>query len=103
VIRAASNKQITRTLSVSDMTVGRDTATNVAPARKKGSKNSGYVPVTATNVAPSVSGAKAAAIVERKEKFEARRAELKREEPVFSGFPDANEGCRLRSRPAGCR
>jgi hypothetical protein len=37
----------------------------------------------------SVSGAKAAAIVERKEKSEARRAELKKEDPIPEGFPDA--------------
>jgi hypothetical protein len=91
----ATNSQIARTLGVSDQTVRRDTSTNVESKKGKPKKNSGGGGGGSTNVEP-VSGAKAAAIVERKETSDARRAELKQEKilPIVD-CPNANERCEL--------
>ena len=59
-----SNRQIARTLGVADMTVGRDLATNVAPA--DGDSKAIGSP-GATNVAPGLTGREAAQAVDRRE------------------------------------
>jgi hypothetical protein len=60
-----SNRQIARTLGISDMTVGRDLATNVAP--DNGDARGSDEP-SATNVAASLSGREAAITVNRRER-----------------------------------
>jgi N6-adenosine-specific RNA methylase IME4 len=90
----ASNRRIAKALGTSEITVRRDTATNVAKGAKKAPKETTK---NATYVAPAVSGAKAAMIVERRTTNTAtvqqRRAERERELGAkISKLPDAKFG-----------
>jgi transposase len=76
-----SNRQIAKMLGVDESTIRADSAGNPAPAEKKTKKNKAAKEATAGNPAPSVSGAQAAKIVERKEQSterQARKADLRR-------------------------
>jgi hypothetical protein len=72
---AVSNRQIARTLGVSDMQIGRDLATNVAPDAETAKENNRSKTPSATNVARGFSGAQAAKLVERRETGKAARLE----------------------------
>jgi N6-adenosine-specific RNA methylase IME4 len=67
-----SNRQLARTLGVSDMTIGRDLATNVASNAEKVADKDG---ASSKNVA--LSGEEAAALVRKREDY--RRADERRE------------------------
>jgi N6-adenosine-specific RNA methylase IME4 len=73
-----SNKQIARTLGVSDVTVGRDLATNVAPSEPTARENNASKASSATNVA-ALSGTEAAKRVMNFEEAPSRRAERRAE------------------------
>jgi hypothetical protein len=51
---ALIERRLATMLGVSDMTIGRDLATNVAPASENTSENKGVENVRATNVAPGL-------------------------------------------------
>jgi hypothetical protein len=91
---AAQNTAIARTSGVNESTARRDTSANAEPASKNNSKNSAHVRVPSANAEP-ISGAKAAALIEPKEKTEARRTERKKEDSIPEGFPDAAQRRKL--------
>lgn len=62
----ASNRQIARTIGVSEKTIRRDGAANAAPADKNVQENNNDKASAAANSAPGPSGAQAAKIVERR-------------------------------------
>jgi hypothetical protein len=65
----ASGRAIAKAIGANPRTIQRD-ATNVARSGKKSNRNSGYIPVSATNVAeppPVLSGAEVAKLAERAE------------------------------------
>jgi site-specific DNA-methyltransferase (adenine-specific) len=88
-----SKRQIARTLGVSDQTVGRDLATNVAGGS---SKPKAFQGPTATNVAPRLTGAESATVIERHEKKLAAAEESKARREASRAATPLPDGMDLR-------
>jgi hypothetical protein len=81
----ASNRAVAKALGTSEMTVRRDTATNVAPPKKNGNDIKLDPDGGATFVAPTITGTSAAKLVQRREDRKARDAEAAAARPQITG------------------